>query len=375
MCPVEEHQTWKLRFTHLHALKCEKITLLMSHVDSLRLRGEVRAGKGWDRTPSPSPGPRLPGHGEHARPHRCQGIQQPRTCGIQPQGRASPSLTGAAPERAADPVAQRCSICVQERAPGGAPANSKYNRGRRSPSISRSLQGPHGERETPRGLSETQLTCPLVGKKTLRPGSLTPGNGCHLTPEAPSQTPPLPPWRGNRPTRVIRADCPRLGAPSAPGPARPGARHHLGWGRSGSLRAASQPATWQHRAHTAGAAGGPRSRGTAAAPPAWRWAERGRRCNTQEGGVRSRAPEAHVPRQDWAANLGQHQGHTAQPSAARRLSSLHGVANTLKCFPTEETNPGRSYFHSVTFEMSRGFHLQESGFDNKNSNKIFYFFK
>lgn len=193
MCPVEEHQTWKLRFTHLHALKCEKITLLMSHVDSLRLRGEVRAGKGWDRTPSPSPGPRLPGHGEHARPHRCQGIQQPRTCGIQPQGRASPSLTGAAPERAADPVAQRCSICVQERAPGGAPANCKYNRGRRSPSISRSLQGPHGERETPRGLSETQLTCPLVGKKTLRPGSLTPGNGCHLTPEAPSQTPPLPP--------------------------------------------------------------------------------------------------------------------------------------------------------------------------------------
>ena len=192
MCPDEEHQTWKLRITHLHALKCDKITLLMSHVDSLRLRGEVRAGKGWDRTPSPSPGPRLPGRSEHARPHRCQGLL-PRTCGIQPQGRASPSLTGAAPERAADPVPQRCSICVQERAPGGAPANSKYNQGRRSPSITRSLQGPHGERETPRGLSETQLTCPLVGKKTLRPGSLTARKRMPPDARSPFPTPSLPP--------------------------------------------------------------------------------------------------------------------------------------------------------------------------------------
>lgn len=145
----------------------------MPHVDTPRLRGEVRAGKGWDRMPSPNPGPRLPGHGEHARPHHCKGLLLPRTCGIQPQGRAFPSLTGAVPERAADPVPQRCSICVQERAPGVAPANSKYNHSRRSLSIICSLQGPHEECETPFGLSATQLMCPLLGKKTLRLGSLT----------------------------------------------------------------------------------------------------------------------------------------------------------------------------------------------------------
>lgn len=200
----------------------------MSHVDTLGLRGEVRAGKGWDRMPSPSPGPRLPGHGKHARPHRCQGLL-PRTCGIQPQGRAFPSLTGAVPARAADPVPERCSICVQERAPGVAPANSKYNQGRRSPSIICSLQGPHEECETLRGLSETQLTCPLLGKKTLRPGSLRARKRMPSDARSPFPNPTSPTLTRKQAHTSRSGRLPAAGwHPQPPGPTRPGAQHHLG---------------------------------------------------------------------------------------------------------------------------------------------------
>ena len=144
MCPDKEHQKWKLYFTHLNSLKRHKITLLILHVNTLRLQGEVtELGRGGIGMQSSNPVPFLPGHGKHARPHRYKGLL-PGTCGIQPWGWAFPSLIGAVPERAADPIHQRCSIYVQERAPGVAPANSKYNYGRHSPSIICSLEGPHG---------------------------------------------------------------------------------------------------------------------------------------------------------------------------------------------------------------------------------------
>lgn len=290
---------------------------------------------------SPNPMPFLPGHDEHARPH-CYKGHLPGTCGIQPRGWAFPSLIGAVPERAADPIHQRCSVYVQERAPGAAPANSKYNYGRHSPSITCSLEGPHEECETLFGLSETQLMCPLWGKKTLRLGSLTARKQMPSDTRNPFPNPISPTLMRKQAQMSHSGQLPTAGwYPQPPGSTLArcssttlvevgqslfvqlhswgcGSTQHIlqGWQAGLVLRGQlglllledgqSEDVAATHRREGSGA--GPRE------PMC-----RGRTKRPTSGSIN---------------------GNTAQPSAPSRFSFLHDITNTLKCFPMEETNPG-----------------------------------